>query len=101
MAVQARALCWLPHTHLAGCWPQPQPRRLIHSFFVLLNFHAAGSFQLCCQAGTACRQVPPTPAAPWQPCQQGQAAPHHLLCPVAHCYIQDTNCCCFCSLCQG
>lgn len=93
MAVQTRAPCWLPQTHLAGCWPQPQPRRLIHSFVVLLNFHTAGSFQLCCQAGTGCRQVSPpflqphaSPAS-----REGQAAPHHLLCPVAHCYIWDTN----------
>lgn len=56
------------------------------------EFPCSWSFQLCCQAGTGCRQVsPPTPAAPCQPCQRGQAAPRHLLCPAAHCYPQDTD----------
>lgn len=86
--MQARALCWLPHTHLAGCWPQPQPHRLINSFFVSLNFHAACSFQLCCQAGTGCRQVSPPLQPHASPVSRAKLHPHHLppvsCCPLLH-----------------
>lgn len=64
----------------------PAPR-LIHSFWVLLNFHAAGSLQLPgrhrLQAGF------PQPCSPMPALPAGQSCTPSP--PVSCCYIQDTD----------
>lgn len=87
MAVQARALCWLPHTHLAGCWLQPQPCRLLHSFFVLLNFHAAGASSSATRQAQVAGRFPPHPCSPMPALPAGPSCPPSppvSCCPLLH-----------------
>lgn len=79
---------------LLGTAPAP---RLINSFFVLLNFHAAGGFELYCQVAG---RFPPHLCSPMPALPAGPSCPRSP--PVSCCYSWDTDkLLVLLSLCQG